>query len=83
MLLRIGITLFYCLLGIVIAVPVSYFFQSSALQVMSISDYVGSFTQVIKTAARFGAFDVYRNCAVVLMLGIVVLGNLVEKYFKR
>lgn len=82
-LLRIGLVFLYCLIGLLLAVPVSYFFQSSTLQIMSLYDYVTNFAKVMAESARFGAFDIFRICAVASVLGTVILGNLLEKVFKR
>ncbi|MPV85705.1 hypothetical protein [Ostreibacterium oceani] len=80
-LIRIVLTLIYCAIGLVIALPVSYFFQSTIYSQMSWWEYVrGGFSSVM-AGAYFGSFAVYRNVAIGCMLLAVLAGSRLERVF--
>lgn len=70
-------------LGALLAVPISYLFQLDVMRVMSWWDYVAYFPQVQLDAAPLGAWQIYVNTAIAMILILIVGFNLIEHIFQK
>jgi|GEM_PF-3925220 len=77
-LIRVCLTLIYCGFGLVIAFPLSYFFQGPLFEFVSFRQYLNNGMQLIVSNAQFGSLDVYRYTTYSAVIGCVVLGRLIE-----
>ncbi|MGY0399719.1 MAG: hypothetical protein ACWIPH_07245 [Ostreibacterium sp.] len=77
--LRIMTALLYCVIGLLIAFPLSYYFQSDIYKEMSLLDYLINGKTVIVEGAQFGSVDVLRRVAYVSMIICLIIGKLIEK----
>lgn len=81
--IQILLTLFYCLIGLLLAFPLSYFFQDGLYGEMSFAQYVQGGIQSLYIGARFGSLDVYRYTAIGAMIAMIVIGKWLQKHFRK
>ncbi len=72
-------TIIYCLVGVLIAIPVSYFFQSDLYEYISFTEYVSDFQVKIMVGNEFGSWNIYRNTAVAMIVLIIVMVNMYKQ----
>lgn len=77
------LTLGYCLIGLVLALPLSYYFQSSIYSEMSLSDYLRHSDSVIAAGAEFGSIDAVRYTTFATILVCLLLGRFIERQIMR
>lgn len=77
------LTIFYCVLGLVVAFPLSYFFQSDLYAQMSWWQYVSGGRNSLFAGAQFGSLDIYRYTAVGCVLAVIGIGKTIESRLKR
>ncbi|PID64201.1 MAG: hypothetical protein CR977_04260 [Gammaproteobacteria bacterium] len=83
MLFRFGITLIYSYIGLLLAFPVSYFFQDSLYHEMTWWEYISGGQTSLAIGAQFGALDVYRYTAIALVVVVIIVGRWLEWLFTR
>lgn len=79
MFIRAILTLLYGAIGLAIAYPLSYWFQSSIYREMTWAEYIASDQNALMAGAQFGSFDVYRYSVIGAVIGMILLGRLAER----
>ncbi len=74
-------TLFCCVFGIVIAIPISYFFQSNIYEFISLESYFMNFPDSVWIGSRFGSWGIFRNTAIITILITVIVVNGFKKLY--
>ncbi len=80
MIVRFVMTLIYAVIGVYVAFPLSYWFQGRIYHEMTWGDYVNGGVESLRIGMQFGAGDVYRYTVFGSVIGMVIIGRLVE-YF--
>lgn len=83
MLLRLVITVVYGYIGLLLAFPLSYFFQDGLYGEMSWWEYVSAGKSSIFIGAQFGSLDVYRYTAIASVIAVIIIGRFAEWAFIR
>lgn len=79
---RVFSTVFYGLIGLFLAWPISYFFQDDLYREMTWQQYTKGGLYYLKIGAEFGAVDVYRYTVFFSMIITILLGKSLEHYLK-
>lgn len=72
------LTLLCGMIGMWLALPLSYFFQDDIYSQMSLGEYVAGGRESILIGASFGAADVYRYTLLVSVVACILLGKFIE-----
>ncbi len=70
-------------IGMWLALPLSYFFQSGIYSEMTFWEYVKGGRYSVFIGAEFGAWDVYRYCVVASVTICVTIGGIIDYLFKK
>lgn len=82
-LFRLVVTVVYGYLGLLLAFPLSYFFQDGLYSEMTWWQYVSGGKSSLFIGAQFGALDVYRYTAIASVIGVILIGRGVERWLTR
>lgn len=80
-LFRLVMTVVYGYFGLLLAFPLSYFFQDGLYGEITWWQYVSGGKASLWIGAEFGALDVYRYTAIATIIGVILIGRLAERRF--
>ncbi len=80
---RFLLTLVYGVVGLWLALPISYFFQDSLYDQITWGQYIAGGISSIAIGASFGALTVYRWTAIVCIIIAFIIGRQLEAYFRK
>lgn len=76
-------TVIYGYIGLLVAFPLSYFFQDGLYGEMSWWQYISAGKSSLRIGAQFGALDIYRYTAIASVIGVILIGRWTERYVTR
>lgn len=75
--------LLYSIIGLQLALPISYFFQSRIYHEMTWFEYISGGKGSLIIGAEFGAISVYRYTLIASVIGTILMGKWIESRFRR
>lgn len=78
LIVRLLLTLIYAAVGLYLAFPLSYWFQSDIYGEMTWAEYFAGDRMSLLIGAQFGAIDTYRNTVVGCVIGAIIVGRGLE-----
>ncbi len=73
------LTFFYGIIGVWLALPLSYFFQGDIYSQMTFLEYVVGGRGSVFIGADFGALVVYRYCLIASVITCIIIGKFIEQ----
>lgn len=74
MLTRLMTTTIYTTVGLYVAFPISYWFQSDIYHEMTWLEYIDGGYVLLFTGAQFGAVDIYHYTVIGCVIGTIAIG---------